>query len=663
MEQFHDRVLSQRLKPMAHDDSGDDGNPAPRWTVFLGPVICFGMFLVGVTLDSITGATSPHDEAWPPGRVATLTAFLIAFVAGGSHISGHAFDDLRRGRVSIDLLMILAAIGAAAIGDWADGALLLFLFSLSHALEHYILGRTRQAIRSLMQLTPDEALVLRDGQELRVSVESLRIGDTVIVTPASRIPADGTIVTGTTSVDQSPLTGESVPVDKQPGDLVYAGTLNQQGLVRVSVTQASSRTMLSRMVELVEKAQSERATSQRFTDWFGERYTWLVLIVSLAVLWIGTLTQDEPFKDSFYRAMTVLVVAAPCAVVISIPAAILAAITSAARGGVLVKGGIPLELAATLKAMAFDKTGTLTTGKPLLVDVIPTEGVTEDELLTAAAALEKNSEHPLAHAIVEAARERKLPVREAADVQSVTGHGIAGTILGRRMQAGKLAWFVNSTIAISPDLRQQAEILQQSGKTVICVSNETHVWGLLAVADTLRPTARVALQKLREQGLSPLIMLSGDHPTVVAQIAGELGIEARGELLPEDKLRLIETLRQEHGPVGMIGDGMNDAPSLAAADVGVSLAGTGTDVALEMADIVLLGGDLRRLPYVIDLARQTQRVIRQNLVAAFTVMGVMLIMATFFSVPLPLAVVAHEGSTVAVILNGLRLLAFPRVRS
>lgn len=648
---------------MGHDDSEENQAGPPRWTVFIGPAVCLIMFVVGIVIQTAAGPLNPHLDDWPPARVAALTAFLIAFVAGGTHISGHALEDLRHGRVSIDLLMILAAIGAAAIGDWADGALLLFLFSLSHALEHFILGRTRQAIRSLMQLTPDEALVIRAGHEQRMPVANLIVGDIVIVQPASRVPADGRIEAGTTSVDQSPLTGESIPVDKQPGDLVYAGTLNQQGLVRVQVTQTASKTMLSRMVELVEEAQSERATSQRFTDWFGERYTWLVLFVSLTVLWGGRLIMDEPFARSFYRAMTVLVVAAPCAVVISIPAAILAAITAAARGGVLIKGGVHLEQAAALRCMAFDKTGTLTSGKPHLVDLIPGADVTPDELLAAAAALEKNSEHPLAHAVVEAAKQRGLPIREALDVQTITGHGIVGTVIGRRLRAGKRDWFVSDQIALDEELTRQADALQASGRTVICVGNETHAWGLLGIADTLRPTAVEAMQQLRELGLSPLVILSGDHPRSVGKIAAELRIDAEGGLLPEDKLQRIAALRQEHGPVGMIGDGMNDAPSLAAADVGVSLAGTGTDVALETADLVLLGGDLRHLPYAIRLARRTQQIIRQNLVAAFSVMGLMLIITTLFTVPLPVAVIAHEGSTVAVILNGLRLLAFPTIRS
>jgi Cd2+/Zn2+-exporting ATPase len=642
-----------------HARGGDTGDAA-RWVLFLGPVVCLVMLLVGVGIEQLSPAFQIETANWPPGRVAALVAFLIAFIAGGLHISGHAVEDLRNGRVTIDFLMILAAVGAAAIGDWAEGAILLFLFSLSHALEHFILGRTRRAITALMQLTPEEAVVLRDGHEVRLPVEELIVGDIVLVRPSERIPADGTVTVGRTSVDQSPMTGESIPVDKQEGDPVFAGTLNHQGLIQIEVTRAAGESTLARMVQLVEEAQSERAASQQFTDWFGQRYTWVVLVGSLTVLLVGVYGLSEPFSVAFYRAMTVLVVASPCAVVISIPAAILSAITSAARGGVLFKGGTHLEQAALLKAMAFDKTGTLTLGRPRLVDIVPAVDVSETELLSAAASLEQHSEHPLARAIVEAAVERGLTTSEATGVEAVVGHGIVGTWQGRRIRAGKVNWFRDETIAFPEDLAKQIDAMQALGKTMICVGDDEHVWGALAVADTLRPTAVAAMNELRKLNVSPLVMLSGDHPAAVRHIAGQLGIESQGGLLPEDKLRIIETMRRDYGHVGMIGDGMNDAPSLAAASVGFSLGGAGTDVALETADIVLLADDLRRLPYAIAIARRTQEIIRQNLIISFTVMGVLLISTFVITLPLPLAVFCHEGSTVAVILNGLRMLVFPK---
>lgn len=604
-------------------------------------------------------AAAQSSEEWTAARLSALVAFILSFLAGGFDISRHALEDLLKRRVTIDLLMILAAIGAALIGEWAEGGVLLFLFSLSHALESYVLGRTRRAIRELMQVTPDRALVLRQGQEMMIDVNHLEVGDIVVVRPSDRIAADGTVTTGRTAVDQSPMTGESIPVDKHVGDPIFAGTLNLQGSIQFRVEKTASETKLARMVKLVEQAQSERASSQQFTEWFGQSYTWLVLSGSTIVLLAGWLGFGEEFSAAFYRAMTVLVVASPCAVVISIPAAILAAISSAARGGVLFKGGTYLELAADLKMMAFDKTGTLTLGRPKLIEIIPVQGVSETELLRAAAALEKHSEHPLGVAVVEAAVARKIEIPEATGVEAIVSRGIIGQWNGQSLRVGKLSWFQNDGLLAEP-LAIRAASIQESGKTVICVGSQTEVWGLLVVADTLRPTAAATIQELHRLGITPLVLLSGDHPTVVARIAGELKMEFQGGLLPEDKLRLIESLRQQHGAIGMIGDGMNDAPSLAAANVGFSLGGAGTDVALETADIVILADDLRRLPYAIALARRTQQIIRQNLVLAFSVMGALLIAALITPLPLPLAVVFHEGSTVAVILNGLRLLAFPK---
>ena len=540
------------------------------------------------------------------------------------------------------------------------GAVLLFLFSLSHALEHFILGRTRGAIASLMKLTPDEAIVVRDGQEQTVSLEQLVVGDRVIVPPSGRIPVDGVVRDGRTAVDQSPMTGESIPVEKQVGDSVLAGTLNQQGLIQVEVTRVGGETTLARMVRLVEQAQSERADSQQFTDWFGQRYTVVVLLGTVVVFLIGRYGYQDSFRLAVHRAMTALVVASPCAVVISIPAAILSAIASAARGGVLFKGGSHLERTARLRVMAFDKTGTLTIGRPGLTSILTAPGVSELELLAEAAALEEHSEHPLARAVIEAAAAARGASPFTADaVEAVIGHGVVGTVHGERRRVGKLSWFHESGTRIDEELARRAALLQAEGHTLIGVADDAHVLGLLAVSDPMRPTAAIAIQQLRELGLEPLVMLSGDHPAVVARMAGLLGLEGEGRLLPEDKLKRLDALKQ-HGPIGMIGDGMNDAPSLAAADVGFSLGGAGTDVALETADVVLMADDLQRLPYAIALARATQRIIRQNLVIAFGVM-IGLLITTFITVlPLPLAVLGHEGSTVLVILNGVRLLWFPK---
>jgi len=620
-----------------------DGRVRSRMAV--STALCLGALLVGWV----------GEKTVLPGSAALLF-YVIAYVAGGYHSTYRAVTELRRGGLNVDLLMITAALGAAAIGDWPEGAVLLFLFSLSNTLEHYVLGRTRRAIESLMDLSPEEAVVVRDGREQKVSVDQLRLGDSVIVRPGERIAADGTLVSGQTTVDQSPMTGESVPVEKSPGDPVFAGTLNLDGAVSFEVTRLASDSTLARIVRLVEEAQNEKAQSHRFTDWFGRRYTVAVIAAALVTLAVPWLLMGEGFSHSFYRAMTVLVVASPCAVVISIPAAILSAIACAARNGVLFKGGIHLEEAAELRAMAFDKTGTLTLGRPKLAQVKAVPAMTSDELLRLAASVESLSEHPLSRAVVEAARLRGLQIHPATDFQALIGKGVRARVQGRELFVGKPGLFAGQGASIPPELAAAAAEGSAAGGTSVYVGEEKTVFGVLVLIDTLRDSAAPAIEGLRSLGIRPLVMLTGDGRKVAETIAGRLEMDFEAELLPEDKLRVIHRMRKEHGSVAMVGDGINDAPSLAAANLGVSLGGAGTDVALETADIVLMGGDLNRLSFAIRLARSAKAIIRQNLVFAFGVMGLLLAVTFFGSLRLPWAVVGHEGSTVLVILNGLRLL-------
>jgi Cd2+/Zn2+-exporting ATPase len=594
---------------------------------------------------------------------AAVALYSVAYLTGGVYSTRKALQELRTGTLSVDMLMILAALGAATVNAWVEGAVLLFLFSASNSLETYVLGRTRRAIEAVMDLSPEEAVVRREGQEQRVPVEALRLGDTVIVRPGERIAADGCIVAGSTSIDQAAMTGESVPVEKQVGDTVFAGTLNQQGAIEVEVTRLAGQTTLARIVQLVAEAQSAKAHSQRFTDWFGARYTLGVLGAALLTLLIPILFLAAPFGPTFYRAMTVLVVASPCAVVIAIPATILAAISGAARGGVLFKGGAHLEQAATLRAIAFDKTGTLTLGRPRLVDIRVAEGASSEEVLCLAASAESLSEHPLARAIVEAAKERGLQMETATSLEALVGRGVRAQVGERSVLVGKAPLFTEQGITVPADLAAAAVELAAQGKTTVFVGDTTRVLGLLAASDTLRTGTEEAIRDLRALGIARLVMLTGDNPTAARAIATRLGMDFEAELMPEDKLRVIERLRTRYGAVAMVGDGINDAPSLAAANLGVSLAGTGTDVALETADLVLMAADLRHLPYAISLARHTDRIIRQNLFFAFGMMALLLTMTYLGHLRLPLAVLGHEGSTVLVILNGLRLLAFPRAGS
>lgn len=587
-----------------------------------------------------------------------LFLYAISYIAGGFEATRTALRDLRSGSLNVDLLMIVAAGGAAAVGEWPEGAALLFLFSLSNTLEGFVLGRTRRAIQSLMGLSPDEATVLRDGKEHRVPVEDLKRNETLLIRPGERIATDGEVLSGNSGIDQSAITGESMPVSKAVGDSVFAGTLNGSGVLEVRITKTASESTLAGIVHLVEEAQSEKAPSQRFTDWFGARYTLGVLSVSALAIVLPILFFSVPFDVAFYRAMTLLVVASPCAVVISIPAAIMSAIASGARNGILIKGGAHLEEMGQIRAIAFDKTGTLTVGRPQLMNIVVASGQDEAEVLTLAASAERSSEHPLATAIVEAAHARSLPLKNSSETQALVGRGLQARVEGELILVGKPELWTERSLTIPKELQNAATEFSNEGKTSFFVGNETQVLGVLALADVLRPSAAPALATLKTMGIEKITMLTGDGEGVARKIAGDLGMSYCAQLMPHEKLDAIRDLQKEFGKVAMVGDGINDAPSLAAADLGVSMGGTGSDVALETAEVVLMSDDLRNLPDGIALARQTQRIILQNLFFAFSVMAVLIAGTFFSSLRLPLAVLGHEGSTILVILNGLRLLHF-----
>ena len=592
---------------------------------------------------------------------AVVVLAVVAYLAGGGFATARALSDLRHGHLSVDLLMVTAALGASTVGAWAEGGVLLFLFSLSNTLERFALHRTRRAIESLLDLSPPEAIVRRDGKEIRIPTADVRVGDVAIVRPGERIPADGVVAGGSSSVDQSPMTGESIPVEKNLGDPVYAGTLNQRGALDVTVTKPAHDSTLQRIIQLVEEAQSEKAQSQQFTDWFGRRYTLGVFAVAGLAIVIPWGIFGEPWSVAFYRAMTLLVVGSPCAVVISIPAAILSAIARAAHGGMLFKGGAHLERAGKIDTVAFDKTGTLTVGRPVLTGVWSAPGIERQTVLQVAASAEARSEHPLARAVVDGAMADDVPLVACTSLEASVGKGIRAELESGTALVGRKALLDDHGVAVPAELVRVAEEMARLGQTTVYVAINQQVLGVLAAADTLRPTAQEAIERLRRLGIGDMIMLTGDNRTVARAIAEQLGIAFQAELLPVDKLRAVEELSQKGRQVAMIGDGINDAPSLASASLGISLGGNSTDVALETADLVLMGDDLRRLPEAIGLSRATNRIIRQNIVFAFGVMA-LLVLATFvLSLRLPFAVVGHEGSTVLVILNGLRLLAFRHV--
>lgn len=588
-------------------------------------------------------------------RGLSLGLLLGAYVAGGFYTLRDAWQSLQSRRFDIDTLMIVAAAGAAALGAWEEGALLLFLFSLGHALEHMAMDKARAAIEALAQLAPKTALVQRDGAEIEVRVEELLRGDRVVVKPGSRIPADGQVASGESAVDQSPVTGESMPVDKRPGDKVFAGTVNGEGALLVEVTRLARESTLSRMVEMVAEAQMQKSPTQRFTDRF-ERVFVPVVLAGAGLLIVLPPLFGFPFAESFYRAMAVLVAASPCALAIATPSAVLSGIARAARGGVLIKGGEHLENLGGLTAIAFDKTGTLTVGKPRVTDVVALDG-SEADLLKLAAAVESRSAHPLAQAVVAEAQRRGLRWNEAGQVESVTGKGLRAEVDGQKIAIGNARLFDGE--AIPDTINQQLERLGAKGRTTMLIQADGRFLGVLGLADTPRESAREVLMRLHEIGIGKTVMLTGDNERVGRAIGEAVGLdEVRAGLLPEDKVSAMEEFGQRYGQVAMVGDGVNDAPAMARATVGIAMGGAGTDVALETADVALMADDLGKLPFAVALSRASRRIIRQNLRLSLGVVA-LLIPATLLGwAGIGLAVLVHEGSTLVVVANALRLLAY-----
>jgi Cd2+/Zn2+-exporting ATPase len=618
----------------------------------------FGLSFVGAVPESVS-----------------LGLYVGGYVFGGYYTVRETIDTLRAGGFEVDFLMLVAAIGAAALGKWLEGAFLLFLFSLGHSLEHYAMRRARRAIESLAELAPDTALVRRDGEEREVSVDEVQVGDTVLVKPNERVPADGFVAEGESAVNQAPVTGESVPVDKtpvddperalqEPDDLgathrLFAGTINGSGVLEMRVTRRADETTISRVVQMVTEAEAETSPTERFTDRF-ERYFVPVVLGLVVLLLFAWIPLNEPFADSFYRAMAVLVAASPCALAIATPSAVLSALARAGRGGVLVKGGGPLEQLGRLGAVAFDKTGTLTEGEPRVTDVQPFDDTAETELLRVAASVEQLSDHPLAEAVVAYGTEQLNghPLTDAHDLESITGRGLKATVGNLPVHVGKAALFDESDGPPLPDaIRDDVETLEAKGRTTMVVRRGDDYLGVIGLADTPREKATGVIDRLRRVGIQRMVMISGDNQRVVDAVAGQLGIdEARGDLLPDDKVETVRALRDDE-EVAMVGDGVNDAPAMANATVGIAMGAAGSDVALETADVALMADDLSQLPYAVGLSRQTRRIITQNLWVALGMVAV-LVPATIFGLNIGPAVVLHEGSTLVVVGNALRLLGY-----
>ena len=592
------------------------------------------------------------------GRPLVIVLYVLAYVSGGvfSFRQGLA-ELLQERRIDVDLLMVLAAVAAASIGEWLEGGILLFLFSLSNAMQFYALQRTRRAITALMSMRPQAALRKDpDGETRLVPIDELAIGDIIVVRPGERVPIDGRIVAGASSLDESSITGESLPVDKGEGDEVFGGTVNLYGALEVQVTKHAEETVIAKIIRMVEEAQSEVAPTQRVIDRI-EQYYAAGVIVATVLAAVIPIALGHDVGASVYRAITFMVVASPCAVAMAVPAPVVAAIANGARSGVLFKGGIHLENLADVKVICFDKTGTLTMGKPKVTDVIPLGGRTRQEVLSLAAAAEGRSEHPLAQAILEAARADGLHWTAAANTVAIPGKGITAEVDGRIVWLGNRRLLREHAAEVPEELLAQVEELEQQGKTVMFVGVDDEVIGLVAVVDGLRPGVPEMIARLKAQGIEKIVLLTGDNRRVGEAIGRQAGVdEVFAELLPGEKADIISRLRQTVGPIAMVGDGVNDAPALATATVGVAMGAAGTDVAMETADVVLMTNDLAKLNHAVALSRRTQRIIWQNIVFALSVIAVLSTLVLTHGLVLALGVVGHEGSTVLVILNSLRLL-------
>ena len=619
--------------------------------------MCFGLLVLGMVLERTRLPAAWHT-----------TVFIASALAGSWFALRSTMASLAKFRFDVNLLMILAAAGAGWIGYIFEAAMLMFLFSLSNTLEVYTMGRTRRALHALLKLRPARALVLRDGREIEVEAETVKVGERVIVKPGEAIPVDGVVLAGASLVDQSHLTGESVPVPKETGDRVFAGTLNQQGAIEVRSTRIAGDTALARIVSLVQEAQEQKSQTEEVAEWVGRYYTVAVIIAAGLMIVIPPFILGHEFTRSFYRAMTLLVVASPCALVIATPATILSAIANAARNGVLFKGGRFIEALGRVKAVAFDKTGTLTHGRFEVTDVVTLGDVSEAEVLAWAASAEKRSQHPLAQAVVRAAQDRGVVFTPAEQLVSHLGKGLVAQVGGTSVEIGTPELFEQLGITVPPAALEHRERLTREARTAMLVRRGAQ-WGVIAAADQLRPSSAAVVAELGREGIERVVLLSGDSVHTVEAIARRTNVGSfYGALLPEDKVNVIGALENELGAVAMVGDGVNDAPALARASVGIAMGGIGSDAAMESADVVLMADDLTALPYAIRLSRKARAIVRQNLVIAVGVMAVLVCLVFLGQytplgvLKLPVAVSGHEGSTVIVILNGLRLLGERRAR-
>jgi Cd2+/Zn2+-exporting ATPase len=665
----------QKRGKKEHDhEEGEDhehshGGIFGKNTELIFSIICGALLGIGFGLSYVEAVPS-----W-----VSLALYIGAYFFGGYFTAKEAIQTVAKGGFEIDFLMLVAAIGAAILGEWAEGALLLFLFSMGHALEHYAMNKARKSIAALAELAPKTALLKRNGKTEEVGIEELSVGDIIVVKPNSKISADGVVVSGTSSVNQAPITGESVPVDKEPVDnpekdwseekdikdenRAFSGTINGNNTLEIKVIKVAKDSTLSRLVKLVNEAQTQKSPTQRLTDKF-EKYFVPSVLVLVVILNFAFLVLDETFSESFYRAMAVLVAASPCALAIATPSAVLSGVARAAKSGVLIKGGRPLEDLGVLTALAFDKTGTLTEGKPKLTEVIALGDVNEEELLKIAVAVENLSDHPLAKAVVRDGKERLdgADVPDAKDLEAVLGKGVKASLGDDKVYIGNLDLF-ESLDDNKPEKETEEKVksLESDGNTTMLIRQNDVYIGIIALMDTPRKEAKNTLEQLRKIGIKRMIMLTGDNQKVADAVAKEIGLtDAWGSLLPEEKVEAIKELREKESKVAMVGDGVNDAPAMANSTVGIAMGAAGSDVALETADIALMADKLETLPFAIGLSRKAKGIIKQNLWVSLGIVGILIPLTISGIATIGPAVLIHEGSTLVVVFNALRLLAYKK---
>ena len=596
-------------------------------------------------------------EQYVEGHLSQIIGYAAAIVIGGYSLFMTGFKHLVKLKFDMNTLMTIAIIGAAIIGEWGEGATVVILFAISEALERYSMDKARQSIESLMDIAPKEALVRRNGEEIMIAVDDIEIGDVIIVKPGQKLAMDGIVIKGISTLNESAITGESVPVAKTIDDEVFAGTLNEEGLLEVKVTKHVDDTTLAKIIHLVEEAQAEKAPSQTFVDKFAKYYTPAILVLAALIAIVPPLLGAD-WSDWIYQGLAALVVGCPCALVVSTPVAIVTAIGNAAKNGVLIKGGIHLEEAGRLKVVAFDKTGTLTKGVPTVTNIVTFSG-DERQLLAITAAMEKASQHPLASAIIKKAIKTGVDFERinVNDFQSITGKGIRATVDNQVYYIGSPYLFEELHGSIVEQYQQMIATMQAEGKTVIVLGTAQHIYMLVAVADEIRQTSKDVIRKLYQAGIEKTVMLTGDNRRTAEAIGKAVGVsDIQADLLPEHKLNAVKKLREQYQSVAMVGDGVNDAPALAASTVGIAMGGAGTDTALETADIALMSDDLMKLPYTIKLSRKTLTIIKQNIAFALGLKLMALVLVVPGWLTLWIAIFADMGATLLVTFNSLRLL-------